>query len=779
MGSYASQWSQEYSISAGKDQEPIKTLSWASPNELLAGSSYLTLWSISDASTAIWTQKLANPAKFAQFSYDASLIASTGLYERLVKIWRRESYGSDDVRFDISYLPHPGTVTNIHWRRPWHHEQNLVNILYTICADNKIRIWAATDLHGLSALQLWGEIDMYTSIQPRQSIPGPKSDSRYGFIIDSRDFSIATERAVQRSSGQSKENHVLEHLIDVATRSPEICVILDGRGHMSAWGLENVGCKVKTASNVFNIVHVEGTNIAFPREGTSEEDYAQFFSFSGGLSPDSFTILVHYFDGRISWFDSKIDRLFDPSSRVIRVALRASWSGHDGPVKKIVRNISGKALLSRTSENHGVIWKQRASDHGPVLTPQSSLVSDEHVHRACVVGDGDYLLNLHHQSISLWDTQSSRAVKLDSCGYNLPSKSLCLLLLPSVQVQPDVSYVASIGADMKGIAWEVFLPQRAHMFDGEAGRGHASIRQFCSFDLGTTEDISFVLPVDPAGSETSISGFLDVFALDVALSYTTSGTIIMWTAKVEPEKGTVDWLQTATVSTGVQKPSLASGSSIRKAALIDENRTGLTIWDTSASQLEFDETYTAQDTIQDLDWTSTPDVQSILAVGFPHRILLLSQLRYDYLNSGPAWTAVREIRTRDLTPYPIGDSCWLGNGNLVVGAGNQLFVYDQAIEVNDRLRTELNLESSRLSSMDLFNIVRHLNGPLPVFHPQFLGQSILSGKTAMVHRILLNLHKKLRFTVDGEEIDSFLGMSLDELLLESDVCAPGSIVCSC
>ena len=657
----------------------------------------------------------------------------------------------------------------MHWRRPWHYEQNLDNVLYTICADNKIRVWATIDPHGLSALQLWAEIDMYESIQPRQTASGIGSGKRYGFIIDSRDFSIATERAVQRNVGQEKDNHALEHLIEIATRSPEICVILDGRGHMSAWGLENVGCKVRTASNVFNIVHVKGANISFGRESNSDVEYAQFASFSGGISSHSFTILVHHFDGRINWFDAEVDTLFDPSPRAKRMSFKASWSGHDGPVKKIVRNISGKALVSRTTENHGVIWRQLASDHGPLLIRQSSLDSDEHVHRACVIGDGDYVVNLHHRSISLWDTHCSPAAKLTSCDFDPSSKSLCLLLLPAVKVLRNVNYVASIGSNMRGVAWEIVLPQHHGVTRGEASASLASVRQFCSFDLGMLEATSFVLPVDPAGLETSISGFLDVFALDVALSYTANGTLTTWTAKVEPDKSTVDWLQTATVPTGIIRPSLASGSSTRKAALVDEARTGLTIWDTSGSQLEFEENYTAHDVIQDLDWTSTPDVQSILAVGFPHRVLLLSQLRYDYLDSGPAWATIREIRTRDLTPHPIGDSCWLGNGNLVVGAGNQLFVYDQAVEVSEGLRTELNLTSSRMPSMDLFNIVRRLNGPLPIFHPQFLSQSILCGKITLVHRILVSLHKKLKFFVEGDEIDSFLDIPMHDFLLEPDV----------
>src|SRR5258706_15660482 len=140
---------------------------------------------------------------------------------------------------------------------------------------------------------------------------------------------------------------------------------------------------------------------------------------------------------------------------------------------------------------------------------------------------------------------------------------------------------------------------------------------------------------------------MDTFARDVAISYTNAGLLRSWTAKVDMEKHRVDWLLTCSVETGVVEPALASGSSIRKAALVNANRSELTIWDVRGARLEYAQDFGMQDVIQDLDWTSTPDDQSILAVGFPHRVLLLSQMRYDYLNKGPAWASIREINIQD------------------------------------------------------------------------------------------------------------------------------------
>lgn len=757
------QWSLVHTIRCKDDDETIRTLSWGSPDELLLGNSHLTLWFLNDTPRLVWKQKLASPVKLALFSPDATLVVTTGFYDRLVKVWRRLAFGADDARFEVFYLAHPAIVTGMHWRKPLHREQLMDNVLYTLCADNKIRVWTATDHLASSAMQLWTEIDMEVSVQPRNT-QDTRMTRRYGFVLDSRDFCVATERAVQRSTG-NKGNHALEHIIEVANKSPEICVVIDGQGHMSAWALEDVGSKFRSESKAFNILHVEDLDFSFMFGLSAEEDYAQICAFQRATSAESISILVHHFDGRIEWFGSPVDLLFDPTSRPNRITLEGSWSGHNGPVKKVVRNAIGNTLVSRADDNEALVWTQKRQGSGSTLIRQSSLFSEIRIRRSCIVGDGNYLVNLHDSSISHWDIRSFHAERLEVSTFELSSKPLCVLPVPA-EKNSGVVYIATIGTDMNGIAWEIQLPTAKGQANGDS-TGH--LRQFCTFSLEPKEDISYILPVDPAGSEAKVPGSFDLFSPDIALSYTKTGVIRTWTAKINKENRQIEWLLTSTVETGIENPSFASGSSIRKVALVDEDHTRLTIWDTSSAQLEFEESFSQQDIIRDLDWTSTPDMQSILAVGFPHKVILLSQLRYDYLDSRPSWTQVREIWIRDLTPHPIGDSCWLSNGNLAIGAGNQLFVYEKEVDISDRLVSELRMPSRGLPYVDLFEVVSRLNGPLPIFHPQILAQCVLSGKTNLVHSILTTLHRKLKFYTEGDEIDTFLDMPLEDFYVEQDV----------
>lgn len=90
----------------------------------------------------------------------------------------------------------------------------------------------------------------------------------------------------------------------------------------------------------------------------------------------------------------------------------------------------------------------------------------------------------------------------------------------------------------------------------------------------------------------------------------------------------------------------------------------MTIWDSTESEFasgleyrgeyryssfchEFEHKEVSQslysETILDLDWSSTPDMQSILAVGFAHRIDILCEQRMTYFDEGPGWGLCRTI----------------------------------------------------------------------------------------------------------------------------------------
>lgn len=71
----------------------------------------------------------------------------------------------------------------------------------------------------------------------------------------------------------------------------------------------------------------------------------------------------------------------------------------------------------------------------------------------------------------------------------------------------------------------------------------------------------------------------------------------------------------------------------------------LTIWDSHesefASGLEYSGYFATP--VNDLDWSSTPDAQSILAVGFLDHVDIYYQQRMTYFDDAPGWAICHRI----------------------------------------------------------------------------------------------------------------------------------------
>lgn len=662
----------------------------------------------------------------------------------------------------MTYLRHPDIVVSVRWRRPYHPEQSADHVLYTACLDSSIRVWIPTEATDGRHWQLLGRVDLRES-----SVDKPiRCSPPLVFIVDGRDFTTAVERVIKdrTADDDSTNNAALDHLVAIANRNPEICISIDKRGTMSAWALENVGNNKPEQFKVFTIAQIPLPHFDVMSEflktqaGGHTEAHNYCDRRNGKLN-----IVLHSFDGKIGIFAGDIANLLDPNDNNQRLSLQTVWTGHTAPVKKILRNVSGHAVVSRTREGECVLWNHSTLDSERVdqtLIRKSVIPETEEILRICVLRKGRFVVLLRPKAIVLWDCRGTSASVLAKCSYETCESPLCLIVLPRPQTTDyKLAYIATITSSGHGVVWEIQLPP--YLSNVGSNERAAVLTEFCRFQLTTADELKYVLPVDPAGAAPATSGFLDIFARDVAISYTHAGRVDFWAARVNHESRTVDWLSTSCTETGLLDPALASGSMLKKAALVNSTRSQLTIWDIGGSRLEYDMDYKAHQSIQDLDWTSTPDAQAILAVGFQHRVLLLSQMRFDYLNKGPAWAPIHEINIRDLTAHPIGDSTWLADGHLVIGAGNQLFVHDRRLDTGESSISSLG-HLNKDDRKDLFEVVQRFNGPIPIFHPQFLSQCILSGKGHLVRRILVTLHKTLRYLIPGDTMDDYLGLPLSE-----------------
>ncbi|KAI1435612.1 RAVE protein 1 C terminal-domain-containing protein [Xylaria sp. CBS 124048] len=760
-GRDALKWALQASFEVETGPTPA-TLSWGSSEELLIGRRSLWLYdTASTPPTCHWKRKLSSPVRSALLSYDSSYIASVGYYDKLVKVWRRLNFGSEDVLFEYAYLKHPWAVTSIQWRKPFHVDQTIENALYCFCADSTLSVWNIADGTGGYFFRFWGKINLGTGMT--KDARNAERPVVWAFIVSQRDLANATEKVVQeQGNGQEKEDVALQYMLSIANRDVELCVVFDGNGTMSTWALEDISKRPRARGNIDQVALVKSKDFEFLNASSTASriaSHVEIMSYCNKCSGD-LHIYFHYFDGKIEVFESNIADLLDPTARPGRLTHRATWSGHSAAIKKIVRTFRGGAIVSRTENGEAIVWNHQRNR----LLRHNIISEKRHIHRISLLRGGRYVVFLHRDTVSVWDCRTPAHKLLGECKYDIRGKPLCILVLPREKAgESSVAHVATITSEQQGIVWEIRLPLDPSSTEGAKTNGYQpSIREFCTFELEGAENLAYVLPVDPAGSTPVISGFLDVFARDVAVSYTHSGRVEFWTARVDAARSRVEWLSTSSMETGVSEPALLSGSTMKKAALVNQNRSEVTIWDIRGARLEYEQDFENHNTVQDLDWTSTPDLQSILAVGFPYRVVLLSQMRFDYLNKGPAWAQIREISIREFTPHPIGDSTWLSDGNLIIGAGNQLFLYDRQVEETSALISNVRTTHNGPKSRDLFEVVQKLNGPLPVFHPQFLSQCIVAGKHHVVKRILSALHHTLKYYVEGDAIDNYLGLDVAE-----------------
>lgn len=730
-------------------------------------SSSISLFTTRAEISKIWQKNLPNPAKSAVISYDSAYVASIGLYDRIVKLWRRLTCAIEEVRFDVSHLRHPDVVISVKWRRP---EQVEDNALYTSCRDRSIYIWIPSEANEGKQWQLSRRITPNeSSLNNTMAISSPIM-----FIIDGRDFSPAVETAARDRANrrESTGDAAFETLITAANKRTDVCVSISRLGNISVWALNNTRNSEKDALRILSIAQVRLPHLDTFIPSSNGETGTRYHHFQVQSYCDRSTgrlqIMIHLLDDTIRIFACDLANLLDPVMHDRCLELQSVWTGHTASVKKIVRNISGHAVVSRTNNGQCILWKHstaQGSESGQTLTRHITVPADGNIHRICVLRKGRFVVFLSSNSVVLWDCRYKAARLLARCSLSMEGSPLCLIVLPRPQrAEYRIAYIATVMSTGSGIAWELELPQ--YLSTGSHDDETASLSEFCRFDLGTAETPKYVLPVDPAGAAPVMSGFLDVFARDVAISYTNTGTVNFWTTHVDVKARRVVWLSTSSTHTGLVEIALASGSMLKKAALVNSTRSQLTIWDIGGSRLEFEQNYKTQHHVQDLDWTSTPDAQAILAVGFQHHVVLLSQMRFDYLNKGPAWAPVHEINVGELTPHPIGDSAWLANGYLVIGSGNQLIVKDRRIDGGQSAITCVNHVDNAVSD-DLFDAVQKLNGPLPVFHPQFISQCILAGKWDLSRNIMLALYRTLKYIVPGDAVDDYLGIHVSSFYLSS------------
>ncbi|SCV05003.1 LANO_0G16358g1_1 [Lachancea nothofagi CBS 11611] len=716
------------------DESRVNTISWGLNGDLAIGSDYLSFWKIRDEfghfePSLLWTKKQFHPVYRCAVSEDSQVIASMHKYSHTVRLWKRISLGDDRELFDLTLISHPDFVTSFRWK----HSNNLCDkeknshVFYTLCADSKLRIWSYHETNGRKTVQQWGELEL-----------DAKKDQKFCLLLDS----WLVQKALQGSD--------LGKTIYYTQIHPDIAVLASKSGQLEFYALENLS---HDPPKLMNHKLIASTVVAVDAFVYNPEFL--YFAEPQILSGDtaSLSLIVHDLKGVLRHSSLNLQNVLSTRNEAPAKLLH-KYTGHNKSIQKLIRSSDGKAMISMSRFAENCIWVPQTLSTGVSLRKKNIIYSESPLIDAVVLESGSLVVTLSKNvRLQAWNCSSSKGSK-DSqlkAEYNLdPLKGAPRLMLntPEKKHRHDRHYIALIypSGDISG-----FL---ISFNDGIVPVSSNAL------DISGEKSIYLISAIDPVNY-----GF---FANRSLISLIDKNGLIK-TFKCVVNEDQLKWKLTFQVQTNLRNTALISGSSIDKICVVDELRKRLTIWDLRTAFLEYEKNFDEQ--IRDIDWTSTKFHQSIFSAGFSDHVLLFTQQRYDYTSKIPSYSPVAQIELKEHTTHSVGDSIWLTDGTFVAASGNQLFIKDKHLDTRDKF-TNQSIGSRRILSNDIMHLSSVLNGPLPVYHPQLLIQSLYTGKLKLVKEILLRLFLTLRAlefnSNDVAELGATLGISYEKFICPNE-----------
>ncbi|SMN19389.1 similar to Saccharomyces cerevisiae YJR033C RAV1 Subunit of the RAVE complex (Rav1p, Rav2p, Skp1p), which promotes assembly of the V-ATPase holoenzyme [Maudiozyma saulgeensis] len=709
------------------DPSIVNSVRWGLDNELVVGSEFLSFWKIKDnfgeyEPILLWNKRQPKPVYSVTISQDSQLIASFSKYDITVKLWKRISISGEQDIFNLTLLPHPDYVTAIRWKssRTNHRSQ----VLYTLCSDKKLRIWTCYEIaSGRKTVQNWGSLQL-------------GNQERFCIIVDNWIL-----KNVLPPTGNE-----LEYF---NSNSPDLAITVTNSGDYTVHALENLSTDPPKPLLLKTLFSGELSRSFFPKN-PSFLYFAEIQPYND-QSPE-ISLMAHSLGGMIRHATVNLPNLLaQKQNQTNEFVLHHVLAGHNKSIQELVRSSDGEALLTQSRFSENSIWTpQRISKDEMTLFLKNVVHTEAPIRLAVLHERGNLLICLlENLKLQAWDCPRNENPNFKTAvlksEYIVPSppdgiKPLLMLNTPELVHNHERHFVAIVYSDGSTCSYEVSLVRGIAPFRSE------------SLDLNGQSSIYKISKIDPVHPTFICNRPLISLA-------TENGLVTEYKATVDYENKVVEWSKWKEVVTGVKNPLFISGSSTGKLCVVSEDGKIVSFWDVDGGVLEYEEIFTEQ--IQDIDWTSTAFEQSIMSIGFAGYALLYTQLRYDYTNNSPSYLPIEKIDITAHTAHKIGDSVWLKDATFVVASGNQLYIKDKSLDLNDPF-THKSIGSRTILSNDILHLNSVLNGPLPVYHPQFLIQAIYANKIELVKEILLRLFLKLRdIDLNSKDITVNLPSDLD------------------
>ncbi|EDO16053.1 hypothetical protein Kpol_1067p26 [Vanderwaltozyma polyspora DSM 70294] len=695
------------------DESKVNSLKWGSGNDIILGSNYLSFWNIHDEygeykPILLWNKRQPKPVYLCSISQDSQFVSSMGKFDTSVKLWKRNTISGDQVIFHLSLLPHPEYITTMRWKKLFvnsdseHPNSNsMTQTLYTLSTDGKLRIWSCHDMEVASIVQHWGTVTM-------------SPDQRFCTVVDSSILNSCFPEGSIYPNGSDE--------------APDLVIFATPSGECETHALENLSQippKPMTQKKLF-------TKILNRSSFYNDPEFLYFPDLQiYDKDKMNLSFIVHDLKGFVKHSTLDISQLIDKDIQPTAV-VEQIFTGHNKSIQKLFRSSDGEAILtiSRFSEN--CVWCPERLSKGVTLWMKNIITTESPVKQAVVHEKGKLVITLLENSKiqAWWCPNKCKELETESaymmCEYILKSPEnlgdpVLMLNTPEPIHSHKRHFIALMYSDGTVKAFEV----------SEEG-GIVEVKSN-SLDIKNS-DIHRISTIDPVHS-----GFFSNRPLISLISK--KGVVKTYKAIVDSKSKSISWILDHNISSGIENASNIRGSSTGKLCIVDSAGKQLTFWDLNRGVLEYEEK--VDEEIKDIDWTSTQFGQSIVSIGFTGYALLYTQLRYDYTNNTPSYLPIEKIDITEHTAHDIGDSVWMKDGTFVVASGNQFYIKDKTLDMGDPF-VHHSIGSRKILSNDILHLNSVLNGPLPVYHPQFIIQSLYCNKLQLVKEILLRLFLEIR-----------------------------------
>ncbi|OSD03553.1 hypothetical protein PYCCODRAFT_1476945 [Trametes coccinea BRFM310] len=698
-----------------------------------------------------WSLKWSSsvpPISRVRFSPSLMYIATTSLYDNAVNV-----YLTTTGRKTQS-IAHPRPVTDLIWRNSPSSSRD-DPILYTITTDATLRIFMPV-LDAPQYLQLHAALDTFSSLP--FSIASQETNSSV-FRLDREVMNAALKSILDQS--QSAEDDARHRRIrEIAEEGWDIFLRVLGDGSLVVQAVANIDRRPPTLLKQFTLLQSAPGILAGPPAHLYIVPNPGRFSLTLVTSPP----LKSYELAILPFFDARADGVKLVASAAEHADADAREDSR-AEVIRFMRTPNGEGVAALREDGSGEVWNFDWAKTGRLVRTGRWKADAGRVDQFAVFDAGrrfvtyssvNSLLTLHTSPPATLQVPSLTSLfPLSSPAISSPRRTLVGITHTNTVVIIRATVMESSSLELLSESSlplprppKTILPVDPMAWVGQYGSGTRGVAQVHDVLLSVSEEGELAFWVPQGELLNHIGPTSGIQANGVTQVREADGVR-------EEEKAA--WKCTGIVRTGRKGLTMARCSSAKKSVLVVPTPEGqeLTIWDSKESEFSLGLEYRAilPDAINDLDWTATPDGQSILAVGFAHRVELLCQQRATYFDERPAgWSVCWKVDLSGMVPHPISDSIWLARGTLLVGAGHQLFIFGQKREAGRQ-------------DESLFEHVARLNGPLDDWHPQKILQCLLWEKIELVKNIIVTLARNVE---SGRDIHEWENLPIEKFFQTDD-----------